>query len=901
MPIKTLVVWLVFSFFSCILVGQSTYAFVEKFQNTPLEQAFDILAKKHKLKFSYENLTVANIRVSKKINARDLSTALSQLLAGLELEYHITGTGQILVRKALSESELSVSEVKIKVPRKVNGILIDAWTQQPLAYGHVLCGQGDGVISDENGRFELNLEDGTATTEVAVQYLGYQTRKTWITPGTEPLDLKIRLTPKIEQLQGMTVTARLPAISNKLLDDATVLHGPALQRLPAFVNGADVMRSLQYLPGVSAHDDLSADLNIRGGSGDENLIILDGITLYNVTHYFGIFSIVNPHMVDEVKVYKNAFPAEYGGRTSSVVDIRSAQRNQGDTKALAIADVNLMTSSVLLDVPLGKQFRVMAAGRITNQNLANSKLFNLLNSEVKDTRIFDARSSLASIREVVSQKPELRFFDANLKASWRPSARFSADFNYFSGADKYAYAYTRTSTQLINNRREVLNESYDEEADWFNQGFGLQLNQRWSTRFNSNLNVAFSEYGISRDFSQKSIFQVGNRLRPNFVFTNNHDNHISGLDINWKNEWQLRANQKLVFGFESIANKSTLYLKDGKTPSLDLDDRGLQQSLYGEYQADLADSTLNLSFGLRGTRYAEDNYLSPRLGLFVKVSEEFRLKASWSIYQQFLYQFFHEDIYGRSYPYWVLAKGDPRFPVTTAHNTMLGANFRKGSFELDAEFYVKNTNNMVEHARTLVALPDSFEYKFTTFQGTGKTIGLDLLLKKSFPHYDTWIAYTLSKSSQSFPNISRGQWFASPNDRRHQLKWINQYNWKKFDFSLAYVFASGRPYTDLSKLSEKPPTDRGTITPESRLSYLDDYHRVDFATTYSFRIGKTNVQANLSFFNLLNHQNVKYRQYIYSFVPADPRTGQTKPQNTVQGLELQSLDFTTSVGVVVRF
>ncbi len=900
MPIKTLVVWLVFSFFSCTVLGQSTYAFVEKFQNTPLEQAFDILAKKHKLKFSYENLAVANIRVSKRINARDLSTALSQLLAGLELEYHITGTGQILVRKALSESELGVSEVKIKVPRKVNGVLIDAWTQQPLAYGHVLCGQGEGVISDENGRFEINLEDGSATTEVAVQYLGYQMRKTWITPGTEPLDLKIRLTPKVEQLQGMTVTARLPAVSNKLQEDATVLHGPALQRLPAFVNGADVMRSLQYLPGVSAHDDLSADLNIRGGSGDENLIILDGITLYNVTHYFGIFSIVNPHVVDEVKVYKNAFPAEYGGRTSAVVDIRSAQRSQGNTEALAIADVNLMTSSVLLDVPLGKQFRVMAAGRITNQNLANSKLFNLLNSEVKDTRIFGARPGFTTAREVVSQKPELRFFDANFKASWRPSARFSADFNYFSGADKYAYAYSRTSTQTINNRREILNESYDEEADWFNQGFGLQLNQKWSTRLSSNLNIAFSEYGISRDFSQKSIFQIGNRLRPNFVFSNKHDNHISGLDLNWKNEWQLNARQRLVFGFESIDNKSTLYLQDGKTASLDLDDHGTQQSLYGEYQADLADSTLNLSFGLRGTRYNGNTFFSPRLGLFVKASDELRLKASWSIYQQFLYQFFHEDIYGRSYPYWVLAKGDPRFPVTVAHNTMLGANFRKGSFELDAEFYVKNTNNLVEHARTLVALPDSFEYKFTTFQGKGKTIGLDLLLKKSFPHYDTWVAYTLSKSSQSFANIANGRWFASPSDRRHHLTWINPYNWKKFDFSLAYVFASGRPYTDLSKLSEKP-VDRGETTPENRLSYLEDYHRVDFATTYSFHIGKTNVQANLSFFNLFNHQNVKYRQYIYSFVPADPRTGQTKPQNTVQGLELQSLDFTTSVGVVVRF
>lgn len=899
MPAKILVVWIVSFFITCSLVSQNSYTFVEKFQNTPLEKAFEVLAKKHNLKFSYENQVVANVKVSKRINAKDLSTALTQLFAGLELEYYITGTGQVLVRKMLPQEELSISEVKLKIPRKVSGTLIDAWTQQPLAFGHILCGQGEGVISDEQGRFELTLEDGSANTEVAVQYLGYQTRKTWIEPGTEPLDFKIRLTPKIEQLSGMTVTARLPMVSNKLKEDATVLRTQGLQRLPAFVNGADLMRSLQFLPGISAHDDLSADLSIRGGSGDENLIILDGITLYNVTHYFGIFSIINPQVPEEVKVYKNAFPAEYGGRTSAVVDIRSPQRNT-DTKTVAVADINLITSSALLDIPIGKQFRLMGAGRITNQNLANSKLFNLLGAETQDTRQLKPGEKVR--REVVSQKPELRFYDTNLKATWRPSARFSADFNYFSGEDTYGFAYNRESVKIFfNNREERVNEVYNENADWSNQGFSAQLQQKWSTRLSSNLNFSFSEYGIDRTYAQNIAAQLGPRRRTVFDFSNEHFNHIQGWNLNWKNEWRLNTRQKLVFGFENLINKGDLRIEEQNRALLTQNKQAVQQSLYGELQSSWADSSLNLSLGLRGTHYEGKNYLSPRLGLNMQVNDDFLLKTSWSIYQQFVYQFYHEDSYGRSYPYWVMAAEPWRFPVMTAHNFMLGANYRRKSFEFDAEFYVKNTNNIVEHARISLGLPnDSIPTVFRSFVGKGKTVGMDLLLKKSFRDYETWIAYTLSKSTQQFGQIYNGLAFPAPNDRRHQLKWINQYRWKKFDFSLAYVFASGRPFTDLSIIGGDKSPERVEIEPANRLSYLEDYHRVDLAATYNFSIGKTKVQANLSFFNLFDHENVKYRQYIYSFVPINPRTGQME-QNTVQGLELQSLDFTTSVGVVLRF
>ena len=165
-----------------------------------------------------------------------------------------------------------------------------------------------------------------------------------------PSDLNIRLSPKVEKLPGIVVKEKAPLISQQAGKDGSTLRISPLATMSFFVGGKDIFRGLQMLPGMNASDDLSADLSVRSGNGDENLVLLDGMTHYNVTHFFGIFSIVNPNIVDQVKIYKNAFPAEYGGRTSAIIDMRTHPMLQDGREG--INGLDILPSNTVLTPPI---------------------------------------------------------------------------------------------------------------------------------------------------------------------------------------------------------------------------------------------------------------------------------------------------------------------------------------------------------------------------------------------------------------------------------------------------------------------------------------------------------------------------------------------------------------------
>jgi ferric enterobactin receptor len=890
------------TFFGVKLYAQQKYAFSERFHQTPLLEAFQILEKKHGLRFSFENSAVAGIKTTAKVQGKDLDLAMQALFEGTQLDFYITGENQVLVRRKMDRP---LSEGGIDTPprpRSITGVLLDGLTREPLAFGHVLSGQGEITVSDEQGRFQLELPNGNAKTEIAAQFLGYQTRKWWVEPGNEPLEMTLRLTPKIEELQGVTIAQRLPTLSRGANEQISALNLKALDRLPSFLGQKDVLRSLQYLPGVSAVDDFSANPGIRGGTGDENLVLLDGITLYNVSHYFGIFSLVNPNVVDKVTLYKNAFPVEYGGRTSAVIDIRSKNLLNEERKSQGIFDFNVLTSSGLLDAPVGKKLRLMAAGRVTNQNLAGSDLFNLLSQQTQNSPVSgDNNNNAKVIREVVSQSPAVHFFDLNTKLYWQPSDKFSAQLSAFRGDDTYDYTQNRSVTQIQRNRRELVKDTFAESADWQNQGLSLILEPIWSKNWSSNIVLAYSAYDLERGITQNTRITTPQFQRPLFSLDNTHRNEIQGLDFNWKNTWTWGKAQSLDFGYQLTGNRVQVELNSERGLHLDRDDQAAQHTIYAGYRGKTLDEKLHINGGLRGSLFNQKIYYSPRVELSWGLSPQFKPKASWSIYQQFVTQLYHEDRYGRTYPYWVMAGDD--LPVQESHNLMLGFDHKNTWFDLNVEFYHRDIIGVLEYARQQVSLTFNREEvlrdNFLFFQGNGKVIGLDLLFSKTIGAYSGWLSYTLSKSTQQFPRVANNNPFPAPNDRRHQLKWVNQYQWKNFDFALTYNYATGRPYTDLSKLEGQMP-NRDNLNSTDRISYLEAYIRTDFSATYSFQLKGAKMQANVTLFNLFDRNNVKYRQYIYSYQPADPRQG-TRALNTVQGLEFQMLDFTPTFGLTLQF
>jgi len=188
--------------------------------------------------------------------------------------------------------------------------------------------------------------------------------------------------------------------------------------------------------------------------------------------------------------------------------------------------------------------------------------------------------------------------------------------------------------------------------------------------------------------------------------------------------------------------------------------------------------------------------------------------------------------------------------------------------------------------------------EFLRYVGNRRTFGVDVLLKKEWSKYSTWLAYTLSKSTDRYPSVNRGELIPSENDRRHQLKWVNQYRLGKWDFSATYVYSSGLTYTDLNKLSELSIRDRRNLKPEDFISRLKDYHRIDIGLKRTFKWKGLDANFGLSVFNLFNFNNVKYLQYIYSIDTSD---NLLQRKNAVIGTELELLGITPNLSFGIEF
>jgi len=431
----------------------------------------------------------------------------------------------------------------------------------------------------------------------------------------------------------------------------------------------------------------------------------------------------------------------------------------------------------------------------------------------------------------------------------------------------------------------------------------------------TNINLAYSTYSEYQSIHSslvREITRIPKGPRPNnppihlpdvsLNLTNGFSNAISGTELNIKNAWTIDPKQQLVFGYHLVNNdvQSDLTIEDKSFLNQDL--KGSQHSVYAQYNVRNF-KKITLGLGVRNTYYTvtQQNYFSPRVSLSYQATDHLQLKASCSQYYQFLRTNEREDRFGKNYDYWVLSTDERgESPVASSKQCMVGFNLKNEGFELDVEAYYKSLDGVTQFAPTengfvTGIVNNDFDKAFEFFKGTGVSKGIDVLLKKSAGNYTGWLSYTLSKTTHSFPRIDRGNPFPALDDRRHQIKLVNQYRYKKFDFSAVYVFSSGRAYTDLTIIEGKQ--DRRLLSVKDRISYLKDYARLDIAAGYKFKIGPTNARVGASIFNVLNRENVKYKQYIRSL----PNQRGDDAINQITSIEALMLGFTPNISFSFEF
>jgi ferric enterobactin receptor len=874
--------------------GGDTLFITESFEATPLKFVFRVLEEKYHLKLAYDEAVASRVRVSCRLERQGLEAAFTQLLAGTGLSFRLVDQRHIMIREIPYEAPPPPALLSLR------GRVVDALSGEPLPYAAVLLNEGGaGVAADEQGSFVVEAPAGALVLDV--RYIGYHRRLSRVEPGAGAGELLVGLYPKVQEFAPITVIEPRPILRVDGKDGHYAADARLWRRLSAFPGGVDLFRALQLLPGLSAHDDLSAGLQIRGSAPEGNLIILDGITLYQVDHFFGIFSAINPNVIGQVDLYKNAFPAQYGGRTAGVLVMNS--RPVGGSRPSGGLELNLLNSNAHLALPLGDKVDLLLGARASNGNVSRNQFFEKANQPPPIGGQFVDPFSNLSRRILVGLEPDFRFNDANARLNWRPRPRSNLALSYFRGRDRYQGDYEERFFNRVGLLRVENREVYRESASWTNAGASLRWEERWREQFRSSISLSRSAF--QNDNRQEAALYRLTRFRSDTFNVRNHNiNAIDSWEARLHNVWSPDQSLELAAGYEYATHRVNYNLAiDGDT-LLGGRDQAWSQVLYAQFSSNFS-QYWRLSAGLRGSFYSELNraFLSPRLQLGYRLGERWRANASASRYFQFLRQLDYEDRFGRSQPFWALAS-DSGFPIAASNHFSLGLGYHHAAFSAEAELFLRHTSGVMEYAllRRRLSLEDPRPFRnreYRAFAGDNAAVGIELLLRKAQGKHTGWIAYTLSKSTNRFPDIRSGEPFPAGDDRRHQLKVVNQYRWGDWQFSANYVFANGRPYSDLATwLRLRNDADRRDISFDERILRLDDYHRVDLAVNYLVPLGKLQGNLGLSVFNLLNRDNVKYRQYIYAF-PEGAINQQ--PRATVTGSEVELLNRTFNLSFRLDF
>ncbi len=747
--------------------------------------------------------------------------------------------------------------------RTINGIVKEKNTGETLPYASIIVkGTDIGTTSNTDGYFSLyDVPEGKVT--IKVLFMGYNNQSLNISEQNNNDILIIEMEESSKSLDEVTVSAQRNMM--KIADNIgqVSISPKQITSLPS-IGEKDIFRSMQLLPGVSGTNEASSGLYVRGGTPDQNLILFDGFTVYHVDHFYGFFSAFNSNAIKDVQLYKGGFEPKFGGRTSSVVEITGKTGNENDFKLGA--EVSSISANAYTEIPLWGKGSILFAYRRSYAEIIKSGLYE---------DIFDMAGNESTVQDYASGRfqeqdtePVFSFYDMNLKGTFKPTEKDVISLSYYSGSDNLDndFDYQTTTNRRNTGSSTSINMSTNDLTEWGNHGMSAKWGRKWGKLY-SNTVISNSEFYSNRDRSSTTI--LTREETDTTVVGILQNNKVKDFSIRQDFEFKLNAAHNLSAGFH-LTNNNISFLNDvNDTTVLDLNNDG---NIYAGYIQDkwLLNKNINLTYGLRLNYFdvTEEYYYEPRIQASAKIFPILKAKAAWGQYHQFINRSVQEDIQEGSHEIWLLSD-DNTIPVQEATHYIFGISYEKEKWLFDVEAYYKDISGLSElNPRIGSTRSDSDElqdiYDNSFFEGTGISKGIEFLIQRKYGRYTGWLAYTLSQTEYDFKDIS-DHTFAADHDQTHEVKLVNTYKWRNWNFAATWVYATGKPYTGptggysltLLNGNEKSYISIGDKNAER----LPAYHRLDLSATYEFKIGTAPVSIGCSIFNAYDRENVWYKEF----------------------------------------
>ncbi len=830
--------------------AQTLYAV--KVDDVPLTLVFKQLETDYGLKFSYNTKRLEDYKVVASIQTNNTNLLLQDLLKYTPFKSSLVDGVFLIIPDRNKAMNLPT----------VSGRIIDAQTGAPLAFAHIQ-GNAEGSIADLDGKFQLN--SNREFQEIMVSFVGYTSKEVTINPDEEQLIIALR--PDTSLLPEFIISANSSLKSNADISSFHI-NPKKITNFPS-IGQPDIFKSLQLIPGISATDESNTGLSIRGSGSEQNLVLMDGFTVYHLDHLFGLYSSFNPYTVQQVNVYKGAFHARYGGRISSVVDARMKAPNLEETKiGIGLSPTSL---NAYIESPLSEKLSLISSVRSSYSSLFRSYIYDDFIQQNR-TNILEAVDPFYN-EDPITLTPEFSFSDFNIKVRYRPTGKDYVDLNVFVSGDSYEGYFIEEEPD-----GEYLFEILD-NAEWGNLGTSLN----W-TRFNSN--EVTNQYSASLSSYSSTSSSIIRETLPGFfdeetdeftrgelgdttlVFNDlDKQNQLSDITLKWQQKRTLPSNNKLEFGVEGNLINTFYNISYFEEDESEFDVDGVLIAGFAQYE--FIEGNLDLSAGLRSTYYLNTDrfYFEPRLNARYRLFSNLHLKAAYGIHNQFINRLAITPFGNNDQFYWIMAD-DFYYPVMYSRHWIGGAVYEKDSWSVDFEVYDKSTFGTLESEFVLYTPFAEREFdQFEDFINYGETFtrGLDLFIKKRSDNFTTWIGYTLSETFNAFESINEGLPYPSLLDQRHEINWVTQYQLGRWAIGSTFVYGSGRPFTppNPDAISNFIVYDIDNINGLR----LPTYHRLDLSASYRMQLGKWNVNIGATLFNVYNQANIKSRRYtlFYEF------------------------------------
>lgn len=671
----------------------------------------------------------------------------------------------------------------------ISGYVKDASSKEALIGASVVnANTKSGTSTNQYGFFSLTA-NATDTIELIISYQGYKINAKKIAAKND-IQLNVLLENNTGSLGEVVVSS---ARNNRNVQKAQmgVIDVPlkAIKSFPVLMGERDVLKIIQLLPGVQAGQEGTAGFYVRGGNLDQNLVQLDEATVYNPNHLFGLFSTFNVNSINHVQLIKGGFPAEYGGRLSSILNITMKEGNK--TKYQTEGGIGLLSTNLTFQGPI--------------QNNKSSFIISARKSHIN-----------LLLQPATSKSTSYSFYDINAKMNYELGKKDHIFMSFFKGNDNAGY----TGANSLNYA-----------TDFGNTTGTFRWNHLFGSKIFSNTSFIYNDYHLGLGSTQNNYYEVlytgikDINAKTDFTFTPGEKHRIkTGFTYTYHTLYPSSVSSKVPRrGNQITINKDSIAKRFSNELAFYLSD---------DYDIS---KTISVNYGIRIPYFtgsgASYGGIEPRITTKVSLNPTTSIKASWTLMNQFLHAVPNSTA---SLPTDTWLSSSSLIKPQKSSQVALGLfkNFNDNAIETSVEAYYKTMDNQVLFKEGAQVVLNTNLDSILTF-GKGNSYGVELLIKKNVGRLTGWLSYTWSKTTQQFAELNRGAAFPAAFDRRHNFSLAGSYELNKhWTFSADFVFYTGRAFT--------LPTGRITVPVNASLydgvyydyssrnnARLKSYHRLD--------------------------------------------------------------------------